>query len=421
MTRTRKTGLSKKDGPGGKGKHKNLLKNFLKTIKYLAAIICLLLLVIIFCGISIHGKIFTPDQLPLNFMSAFLGAIITAVITLILLKGQSAAEESRDKNFRIFKKKSSLFENFNKKLNRIIDKKELSANDYNKIKSEYYTKLMLYLKKDSQLEINKYLSNLGDYIGISLHDGISRMKDVSKCYEIIRENIYNIINVLAEDLGLAGKIDISILKELDNKTIPDLLKELLLDKVNKIFCNEKIFNKARYMVMANGTFLVLNLNGQLTTGGGLHIGPFYNLTANERFPAYDGLYFRFFRPVFNPMSELYAVNDGTNRDNTLIDFKDSEKGLIDIQKPLNIESDVYNAELPIIRFDDINTIENYIGVYIDIAEAIACRAFFYYLNARTKRDNLSIKELFEKFESIPIEQFNEYVIKTITTPKDFSK
>jgi hypothetical protein len=401
----------------------------MKTIKYLAVIICLLLLVIIFCGISIHGKIFTLDELPSNFMSVFLGAIITAVITLILLKGQSAAEESRDKNFRIFKKKSSLFENFNKKLNRIIDNQELSANDYNKIKSEYYAKLTLYLKKKSQSEIIKYLEILSDYVGISLHDGVSKLEDVSKCYEIIRENIYNIINVLAEDLGLAGKKDISMLKELDNKTFPNLFKELLLDEVNKIFCNEKIFNKAYYRVMVNGTFLILDLNGKLTHGGGLHIGPFYNLTANERFPAYDGLYFRFFNSMLNPMSELYAVNDGTNQGKTLIDFEKSKNGLIDIQRPLlswafksiNIDSNVYNGELPIIRFDNIDTIKNYAGVYIHIAKAIACRAFFYYLNARTKRDNLSIKELFEKFESITMEQYLEHTLKVFEPPINSNK
>ena len=361
-------------------------------------------------------------------MSVFLGAIITAVITLILLKGQSAAEELKEKNVKIFEKKSRLFEKFNNKLNRIINNQKLSANHYNNIKSEYYTKLTLYLKAESQSEINKHLLNLGNYIGISIHDGISKLEKVSKCYEIIRENIYNIINVLTEDLGLAGKIDIPMLKELDDETFPGLFKELLLYEVNKIFCNEKIFNKAYYMVMANGTFLVLDLNGKYTVGGGLHIGPFFNQTANEKFPAYNGLYFRFFNPVFNPMAELYAVNDGTNYDKNLIDFENSEKGLLNIQKllipwifkPINIDSNINNAELPIIRFDGDN-IFNYTNLYVDITKAIACRAFFYYLNARTKCDDLSIKELFEKFESITDEQYLEHTFKTLATPIDFSK
>ena len=394
----------------------------MKAVKYLVAVFCFLF-VIIFCGTSIYGKIFTLDELPLRFMVAFLGAIVTALITLLLLIRQSAEAELKERNVKIFEKKSRLFEEFNEKLNGIIIHKELSANYYNDIKSEYYTKLMLYLKKKSQKEIIKYLEKLGDYIGISIKDSDLKLEIINDSYEDIRENIYKIINVLAKDLGLAGEIKISILRKLDYKTFHNLFKELLLDEVSRTFSNEKIFNKAYYRVMANGKFLVLDLNGKYTAGGGLHIGPFFNQTANEKFPAYNGLYFRFFKPVFNPMAELYAVNDGTNYDKNLIDFENSDNGLIDLQKPLepqefksiNIDSNINNAELPIIRFDDKNTIKRYAGIYMDIAKAIAYRSFFYYSNAKTKRDNLSIKELYDKFESITNEQFSEYVMKTLAT------
>jgi len=103
---------------------------------------------------------------------------------------------------------------------------------------------------------------------------------------------------------------------------------LLIEEIDNIFSKEKIFNKACYQVIANGTFLVLNLNGKMTVGGGIHIGPFFNYTANENFPAYDGIYFRFFLPMLNPVSELYSVNDGTNYNKTLAEFDEGEKNLI---------------------------------------------------------------------------------------------
>ena len=354
-------------------------------------------------------------------MVAFLGAIVTALITLILLIGQSAEAELKERNVKIFQKKSKLFEKFFNKLYKIINNLELSQNDYNVIISEYFKKLTLYLKEDTHKKIYKQLINLRDYIGKPIYDGFYAKE--------IRRNIFNIINILAKDLGLAGNINISNLENLDNNRLTIPFKDLLLDEVNKIFSNEKIFNEAFYGVMANGTFLVLDLNGKYTAGGGLHIGPFYNQTANEKFPAYNGLYFRFFKPVFNPMAELYAVNDGTNYNKNLIDFENSDKGLIDLQKPLepqkfksiDIDSNVNNTELPIIRFDDINTIKRYAGIYMDIAKAIADRAFFYYSNVRTKHGGLSIKQLFEEFESITNEQFSEYVMKTLTTSIDFSK
>jgi hypothetical protein len=362
-------------------------------------------------------------------MSAFLGAIVTAVITLILLNGQSLAEELKEKNVKVFEKKSLLFENFNNKLNEIINKQELSANDFIKIKSEYYTNLMFYLKEKSQIKIINYLAILGKCVGISINDRTYDLETINRSHEIIKENIYNIINVLTEEIGLGGKINISFQKELDNNVFPNLFKELLLEEVNNIFSKEKIFNKACYQVIANGTFIVLNLNGKLTDIGGIHIGPLFNYTANENFPALDGIYFRFCAPTMNPVSELYTVKEGTNLDKTLIDFNGNEKGLINLQnrlapwafKEINIDANIFNQELQAIRFDDINTFKYYSGVYIEVAKAIAIRSYFHFLNAKTKNDNLTIKELYEKFESVPFDQYVEHTIKVLTTPKDFSK
>jgi len=64
----------------------------MKANRYIIAIICFLC-IIAFCAVSISGKIFTLDELPLNLMAAFMGAMVTAVITLILLDGQSKAEK----------------------------------------------------------------------------------------------------------------------------------------------------------------------------------------------------------------------------------------------------------------------------------------------------------------------------------------
>jgi hypothetical protein len=363
-------------------------------------------------------------------MVVFLGAIVTAIITLILLNGQSTAEEVREKNVKVFEKKSLLFEKFISKLYSIINNQKLSASDFNNITTVYYSKLVLYLKEKNQKEIIKYLGELGDCVGIYFNDGIYDLAQINNCYEKIKENIYNIINVLTQDLGFDGKINISFQRQLDYKVLPILFRELLLEEMDKIFLNEKIFNKAHYMTIANGTFLVLGLNGKFTTGVGIHIGPFFNFTANEKFPAYDGIYFRFFTPMLNPVSELYTVNDGTNYNKTLIDFKDSEDGLLSLQKPLpprafeliNIDSDLYNKELDIIRFDDKNTLEKYVGsIHIKIVKAIATRAYFHYLDAKTKRDNLTIKDLYDKFESITIEQYTEYMLTNLGTSIDFSK
>jgi hypothetical protein len=397
--------------------------------KYIIEIVCLICIAA-FCVISITGKIFTLDELPTRFMVALLGAIITSVITLILFHGRLMAEEVKERNIKIFNKKSLLFEKFYNKLNKIIVTKELSANDFIDIKSEFCSKLIFYVKEKTRNEIVKYLKELGDYAEISTNNDIFEPLENNNWYEKSIGNIFNIINALISDIGLDGKINIDSLRELDNMMFSGFFKELIVEEVNKIFLNEKIFNNAHYMIMANGTFLVLGLKGKYTTGGGIHIGPFFNYTANKDFPAYDGLYFRFFAPMLNPVSGSYTVNDGTNYNKALIDFEGSKNGLIDLREKLqprtfevkNVDSIIYNRKLDTIRFDDIKTIRKYANNrYEDVAKAIAARTHFYFLNARTKKDNLTIIDLYNKFENITDEQYSEHIIKTLNTSIDFSK
>ena len=400
----------------------------MKTSKYIVALVCMIC-VCVFCVISVTGEIFTLTELPVNFMAAFLGAIVTAIITLFLLKGQTEAEEVKEKNVKVFEKKAQLFEEFNTKLLDITINQKIEANDYINIKTEYYSKLMLYLNEKAQQKIISYLKKLGDCVGVSFNAGIYNFTEINNCYESIRKNIYNIINVLTEDIGSNGKINIDAQRELDITVFPRLFKEILLNEFDKMFSNEKIFNKARYQKMANGTFLVLNLNGNFTIGGGIHVGPFFNYPANENFPAYDGIFFRFFAPPLNPVSELYNVKDGTNINIHHVDFKNSQSGLICLKEPLlpsafkkiNIDSNIYNEELSIIRFDDVSTIIAYSSIYKSISESIAARAFFHYKTAETRNEGITIEKLFEKFENITIEQCCECLIEKITTPTDSSK
>jgi hypothetical protein len=403
----------------------------MKITKLLVTIICVLL-VTAFCIIAVSGKIFTLQELPMNFMVVFLGAIVTAMVTLILLNGQSMAEEVKDKNIKVFEKKSLLFEKFISKLFSIVISQKFTANDYiSIIRSEYYSKLMLYLKEKSQRDIITYLVNLSNCVSNPIDDYTIDLKAANNDYhEAIRENIYKIINILAAEIKLGGKTNTKFQKQLDYAVFPKLFQEVLRKEMNRIFLKEGIFNKAFYQVMAYGTFLVLNLNGKFTNTGGIHIGPFFNATANEEFPPYDGINFRFFLPMLNPLSKPYAVNDRTNYTKTLADFQCSNNGLIDLQMPpmltildgKNIYNNINNKKFQKIRFDDVKAlIENYTGIFADVAKAIALRSFHYYATAKTKQDGLTIKELFDKFEGVTTEQYIDHMIKTLMTPIDFSK
>jgi len=76
----------------------------MKHMKIIIPSVICLVCIVVFCFVAITGKIYKLDELPLNFMSAFLGAMVTAILTLMLLNRQSTAEEIKERNVKIFKK-----------------------------------------------------------------------------------------------------------------------------------------------------------------------------------------------------------------------------------------------------------------------------------------------------------------------------
>jgi len=65
------------------------------------AIFCLLS----FCIMAVIFKVFSITALPVSFVGAAMGAVITGVVTVVLLDGQSKAEEIKERNVKVFEKK----------------------------------------------------------------------------------------------------------------------------------------------------------------------------------------------------------------------------------------------------------------------------------------------------------------------------
>lgn len=61
-----------------------------------------------------------------NINNSAIGAIFTAIITVFLLQGQTASEEDKERNVKVFEKKSELFNNFIEELWRVWDDRYIS-------------------------------------------------------------------------------------------------------------------------------------------------------------------------------------------------------------------------------------------------------------------------------------------------------
>jgi len=401
-------------------------------INITSIVICLVCLAA-FCIVAITGKIYKLDELPLNFMSAFLGAMVTAILTLVLLKNQSTAEEIKERNVIIFNKKSVIFEEFINLLYKVWQKQKIKGKNYREIKSEFYTKLVLYLKKESQWEITGYLEKLAECIGIEMNNGnapyallpSADSAALNENYHKLRKYIFSIINILIDDLGLGGNMDINTQNKLERNTFPCLLNQTLLEEIDNLFMKKDsaLFKKAFYTGCIDGPFIIIPLKGKTTPGGEIQIGPFFD--SDQNVLPRKNLIFRLLSPQFNPLAESYASSRKSNIEGKYIEFSGVKENEFDEYDQISLtyfkNSDLEKLEKMGIKKENLycdsiyqfgfsdNTYTQYYGFYVSICKALAARAYFYFFTARTAKGYKPIKQLCEEFGEVTDEEITKCI------------
>lgn len=104
------------------------------------AVCVVTILVVIACFFAVYLRLFTGKELWYEMFAAVLGVIITAVITMILLKGQSDDDVERERAAKIFEEKLRIYQDYLHSLCDII--KEHSLSDEGKIRLEFQTSVL---------------------------------------------------------------------------------------------------------------------------------------------------------------------------------------------------------------------------------------------------------------------------------------
>lgn len=94
-------------------------------------------LVVLACFFAIYLRLFTEKELWYEMFAAVLGVIITAIITMILLRGQSDNDVERERAAKIFEEKLKIYQDYLHTLCDVI--KDHSLSDEEKIRLEFQT------------------------------------------------------------------------------------------------------------------------------------------------------------------------------------------------------------------------------------------------------------------------------------------
>jgi len=406
----------------------------MKISKIIAAIASLGFIVL-FCFVAIYSKIYPLTDLQLQFMGAFMGAIITTVIGIILPKAQSNAKKIKRRKDKISKKKSQLYENYIERLNQIIKKQSIEINEFEDIKSEFHSRIVLYLKENFQKKITCCFEDIAYCVETPVNNNFETDEERNKIFDKLRENLTKIINLLTEDLGLKGRIDINLVMNTERKLFPKIFRTTLLQEVINCFPKEEklIVKSGFYDEYEDGVYIVLILQGENSQAGEIHIGPFVNRDMKGILLASKRLHFRVKAPQFNPVADLYTLQYGNDNENCFISLENKkaqyeyeEKYYIDLSLPLNddafedseLDRGMYNKFIYPFSIEDSikdsgELYSRYHGIYLDVCKAIAKRAYHYfrktYAISQEGKSCIHIKDLCLEIGRVTEREINEYI------------
>jgi len=177
-------------------------KDFRNIIIVVLAIVCILAF-FVFAGAT---KAIDILEIPASFLGAAAGAAITAVVTLLLLQGQTRAEEVKERNVKVFEKKSTIFSEYIDGVWKTWEDRKVTDDEFKKLMGDYYKKLMLYMSASSAEVIGKQLEIIGPFAGNDEPSDTDRAK--------LQTALISIINTLSDEISLGGHIDESLFMKL---------------------------------------------------------------------------------------------------------------------------------------------------------------------------------------------------------------
>ena len=182
-----------------------------------------LILLVIFIFVATLSGAWPGEGVSAQILSALAGAVVTAIITMFLLLGQTSNEEKKERNAKIFEEKLRIYNEFLQKLCQVVQDMDISKEE--EIMLEFQVaQLAMHTSTESINTISKQVSNI-----------IAGIKQKENKNGEMLEQLFNIADTFYKELY--GKEN-----EVDDESRSDTLDNFLniLRPVELILDNEKI-------------------------------------------------------------------------------------------------------------------------------------------------------------------------------------
>lgn len=163
------------------------------------AILVVAILVVIACSFAVYLRLFTGEELWYEMFAAVLGVIITAVITMILLRGQSDDDVERERAAKVFGEKLRIYQDYLHTLCDVI--KDHSLSDKEKIRLEFQTSyIAMHCDSKYITTVSSAVKDLIEYCCPDDDGENLNRKNKSGSPDPLLDNLFRIVEAFRKDL-----------------------------------------------------------------------------------------------------------------------------------------------------------------------------------------------------------------------------
>lgn len=116
--------------------------------------------VVLALAIPVVFYLFTLENLWYEAYAAIIGVILTAIVTVLLLDGQSRSEEEKDKNIEVYKMRLGTYSEFNQKMWEILNDDEICPKEVLELQGFVFKEVILHLSAEEIAKLTEVLEEM---------------------------------------------------------------------------------------------------------------------------------------------------------------------------------------------------------------------------------------------------------------------
>lgn len=163
-----------------------------------------LLFALLVLGASIIFQIFNVDTLLNRLYGSIIGVVLTAIVTVFLLQGQTQSQEKREKSVKVFEKKQLVYHDFLVHLDRILQDGKLAIPERGSDEPNELIELILqlgYIKLHAQEAHTRAITEqVTKILGILRQEQMQGVDSERTFYKSLAEEIFLLVTIMRRDL-----------------------------------------------------------------------------------------------------------------------------------------------------------------------------------------------------------------------------